>query len=111
AWPDIATLIAEVRRHARADINLTALRDGELVDLVANVDSKGRIGFGFGQSTESFAFVSRVPKPAPPKTESETEADDTESSRASLAASRLDLAPGSNILSVNNVPVENFINL
>ncbi len=105
AWPDIATLISEIGRHARSDIQLTVLRDGEYVSLEAPVDRKGRIGFGIDLTQRDKTIITRTP---PVSAESSDNDEETMQPSAPLAATRLELPPGSVILAVDETPVQSF---
>lgn len=107
AWPDIATLIREIGRHERSDIQLTVLRDGEYVTITAPVDKTGRIGFGIGLTDRDMTVVTRTP-PVGATSPNASDASDETDAPSPLAAERLELPPGAAILAVNETPVESF---
>lgn len=109
AWPDMATLMGEIARQARGEIQLTVLRDGDYVSLTAPVDSRGRIGIGIALTERTLSVVTRVPRPV--TSESASNADETDATAPELAASRLDLSPGAIIREVDGAPVQNFFML
>jgi regulator of sigma E protease len=106
-FPNMAQGFTEIQGHAGKEIRLTVLRDdaGTLttVDLTVKVRRNGTIGFGAGDTASDSALVSRPPDgfvalrdptlgPAP-------------------AARTPDLPPGSRIVSINDRPTSNFLDL
>lgn len=105
-FPSLIQGMSEIQGHAtKKEIAVTVLRDdgsGALraVDLIAPVNSEGRIGFAPGTTAESGTMIAaapegfvtlRNPKVGPPP-----------------AARSLDLRPGSRIVAVAGEPVANF---
>lgn len=122
AWPDMAAMIGAIRQRPRETVAITVLRDGAYLDLLAPVDSKGRIGFGVSFSTGNYAVLSRVPAPLQTQTSSKDQKGmnpdqpsdvpaSVQNAPAPLPAARLELPPGVVILSVDDRDVTNFFDL
>ena len=94
-WPDMASGIAEVRRHAGREIELRLLRAGAFVDVKAPVSREGTIGFIPGYTSGDAALVSGAIRRA------EIVGDDEH-----VAAP--DLLPGTLILEADARPVRDF---
>jgi regulator of sigma E protease len=126
-WPNIPEGILEIHRGQRASIPIAVERSGTTgIQPIGPVRvTRGRIGFGFGNTAETAAIVARHPvllasvvvdpapstsapsaPSAPPAAEAATAPPPTPPAVPSGA--RLGLAPGSRILSVNGQPVANF---
>ncbi|XVJ60766.1 MAG: hypothetical protein HEQ23_15810 [Tepidisphaera sp.] len=106
-FPNLSQGMAEIQGHStKKEIPITVLRaDGEgglrAVDLIAPVNSEGRIGFNPGTTADTGTYIAAAPEgfvtlrepakvgPAP-------------------AAKALDLRPGSRIVAVAGEPVSNF---
>lgn len=107
-FPSPAQGLAEVQAHAKRTLSLAVLRmvDGRLtrVELSAEVNGKGQIGFYPSSTLDASTLVSRAP-----------DGFTTPSKDAKLgpppAAARLDLRPGARILAVDGRPVANFADL
>jgi regulator of sigma E protease len=99
SYPNEADAIALIRQSAGRRIDVTVLRDGELVDLTPRVDRDGRIGFIPGRAVE----LSRISRP-PAELMRDGETFEP-------AAERLQLVPGSRIVAVNEVAVVSFADL
>ncbi len=96
AWPTIPEGVREIRAHSSGTVDLTLLRDGELVELTAPVDGDGLIGFA-PEPAVSTTIVGGVP----------SSVRDRDDAPAALRAFPLPLA-GSRITSVNGAPVKSF---
>ncbi|MCK4872995.1 MAG: site-2 protease family protein [Phycisphaerales bacterium] len=96
AYPNIAEGIGTIRAAKGRRINITVLRDGELIDLTPRVRRNGTIGFLSAELIDE-ARISTIP----------AEFDQTDESTIPAAA-RLDILPGSRIVAVDGAPVESF---
>ncbi len=56
-WPDLASGIAEIRRHSGRAIDLRALRGGAIVELRPEVGRNGTLGFTMGYTSSVNAIV------------------------------------------------------
>lgn len=105
-FPSLAQGIAEIRGHARKSIPVTVARESasgayELVDIMAKVDSDGRIGFLPGDTSETSTLLAMPPS-------SVVNAETGSNPRATSAASII-TRPGLRIASIAGAPVKSLL--
>lgn len=94
AWPDPSAGIAEIRARAGSRVELTLLRDGQLVEISAPVGHDGRVGFSPEQAFDT-NILANIPTP---------------SKGEPLPAARLspEVIPGMRVIHVAGVDVNDY---